>query len=73
MQKGTESSLRPIKDEKLRCKEEHQRMRITLSRTLESFLELFNSALDGHTLALLKVEGRASPRLSPIAYPRIST
>jgi GGDEF domain-containing protein len=69
MQKGTESSLRPIKDEKLRCKEEHHRMRITLSRTLESFLELFNSALDGHTLALLKVEGS---RFSPFVAHSLS-
>jgi len=61
--------LRPIKDEKLRCKEEHHRMRITLSRTLESFLELFNSALDGHTLALLKVEGS---RFSPFVAHSLS-
>jgi GGDEF domain-containing protein len=69
MQKGTESSLRPIKDEKLRCKEEPHRMRIAFSRTLESFLELFNSALDGHTLAILKVEGS---RFSPFVAHSLS-
>ena len=40
-----------------KCLEEGHRMRTTQPTTLESFLELLNSALDGHTLALLKVEG----------------
>lgn len=44
-----------------------------MARALESFLELFNSALDGHTLGLLKIEGgHISPFLAHSLSPHFN-